>query len=158
MVWLDGVRDLTADWHFHHKVRAGALLCNIHTLEVSQAASQLRPSCSWKLVDECQKPIIFHPRHPVPVLSLSLGIHRAELPRPQRTRRDRLGARVNLKVYRKVYLHIALSLTMADRVAAPENPWSAAMDEDGSPWDGKQPIMAQTRASNPVHMQLTARD
>ncbi|KAI7244922.1 Vps5-domain-containing protein [Hortaea werneckii] len=24
---------------------------------------------------------------------------------------------------------------MADRVAAPENPWSAAMDEDGSPWD-----------------------
>ncbi|KAI7223264.1 hypothetical protein KC365_g11188, partial [Hortaea werneckii] len=24
---------------------------------------------------------------------------------------------------------------MADRVAAPANPWSAAMDEDGSPWD-----------------------
>ena len=47
----------------------------------------------------------------------------------------------------KVYLHIALSLTMADRVAAPENPWSAAMDEDGSPWDGKQPIIPETRAS-----------
>lgn len=67
---------------------------------------------------------------------------------------------MNLKVYRKVYLHIALSLslTMADRVAAPENPWSAAMDEDGSPWDGKQPIIPKTRASNLVSIPLTARD
>ena len=64
------------------------------------------------------------------------------------------------KGHPKVYVHIAgaLSYTMADRVAAPANPWSAAMDEDGSPWDGEYPIMTQTTANNHLGMQLTARD
>ena len=140
MVWLDGVRDLTTDWHFNH---TGWRIARPRFLGIHY---QSLVHCTIEV--DCQALQAHQPprRHP----ARSLGIHRAELPRPQRIAWE---ARVNLKVYPKVYLHIALSrlslsLTMADRVAAPENPWSAAMDEDGSPWDGKHPILTRNTASN----------
>ncbi|RMY83938.1 hypothetical protein D0861_07187 [Hortaea werneckii] len=40
---------------------------------------------------------------------------------------------------------------MADRVAAPENPWSAAMDEDGSPWDADSPRLDVPSRSQSNH-------
>ena len=78
MVWLDGVRDLTTDWPFHHA--CWRIAVQYTSSPVSQSLTQRFSIARLKLFVQRHKPIIFPPRHPA--LSPSLGIHRAELPHP----------------------------------------------------------------------------